>query len=189
MPSFEKIFQFLAHQSKLTSLHGFKYVFWIRKSYAVRFWIFAIMFSFAVCCFYVVLTAHSHIITRPVVTAIEFSNLETLSFPNVLLCPQMLSHDTFQKTMFQHLKTDNTVIWELFMILTHAALNPLYSDFRFELKNNLTSAFDKYSVLDDKWKSMVGQRDVAEEIMKSMGTFLSNIISFCKYIKPTLSLD
>ena len=130
MPSWDTSFNFLAQHANETSLHGFEYIFTRKKIFVVRYWLFVIILSLTTCCFYLTLTAYDHVITKPVVTNIEYTKKETLELPKVLLCPRMINYDEIQKTVGDSLHKNEQLL-QLFLIALLTATNPLYSDFLF----------------------------------------------------------
>ena len=129
------------------SLHGPSHLFH-RQSYRVKVaWTLLMLASFTACSYYSIETLKEHLIEIPVVTEISFETKQSLKFPKILFCPTMPTRERVQLFYGELMEIEDIV--DLMLI---TSMNPLFSDFRYDLHENISNAFKESYQIEHKWK-------------------------------------
>ena len=140
--------------SQNCSLHGLVYLFTRRNFRAKQFWIIAITFTFIVCVYNLILTGKEHFITKPTVTTLSYNSRKTVKFPPVVVCHKLSSHSFAVNSI---MRQNKSAALQAFTGYLH--YNPIYSDVRKLLSENLTEAFSKYPQLENSFRLMLANFD------------------------------
>ena len=141
------------------SLHGLGHLFQRRNHRARLTWLLLIMTSLAACSYYSYRTLKEHLVEIPVTTDIHFETKISLEFPKVLFCPTLPTRE--RSVQLYESSSELSPLWDLIAV---AGINPLYSDFRYHLHKNYSTAFQKRSGIEKLWTRMIsGVRETTIE--------------------------
>ncbi len=158
------------------SLHGFHRIF-TGTSHRLKLLWAGIMTVFVSIWFYfLTVLYHEHFVNRPVVTSMRYIRQKELTFPDILVCPQMTYQSITEKDIPPSLV-------KILSFLLFAGINPLFVGFRNELVQNLTLAFHKYPAMETNWEKLYTDNSITQALglFKLFGVSFSQIATpFCR---------